>query len=73
MKSTIDLTKGNATKVMLTFAIPMIIGNAFQQLYNVVDSIIVGKFIGPDAVDCNYYLKSNTNYIYNNSYRSFML
>ena len=50
MKSTIDLTKGNATKVMLTFAIPMIIGNAFQQLYNVVDSIIVGKFIGPDAL-----------------------
>lgn len=50
MKSTIDLTKGNTTKVMLTFAIPMIIGNAFQQLYNVVDSIIVGKFIGPDAL-----------------------
>lgn len=50
MRSSIDLTRGNATKVMLIFAIPMIIGNVFQQLYNVVDSIIVGKFIGPDAL-----------------------
>ena len=50
MRSSIDLTRGNTTKVMLIFAIPMIIGNVFQQLYNVVDSIIVGKFIGPDAL-----------------------
>lgn len=35
---------------MIRFAIPMIIGNIFQQLYNVVDSIIVGKFIGPNAL-----------------------
>lgn len=45
-----DLTKGNETKAILLFAIPMIIGNLFQQLYNVVDTIIVGKFIGSDAL-----------------------
>lgn len=45
-----DLTKGNETKVILLFAIPMIIGNLFQQLYNVVDTIIVGKFIGSNAL-----------------------
>ncbi len=50
MKVNNNLIKGNETKAMITFATPMIIGNMFQQLYNVADSIIVGKFIGPDAL-----------------------
>lgn len=50
MKLTKDLVHGNETKAMLNFAIPMIIGNIFQQLYNVADTIIVGKFIGPNAL-----------------------
>ncbi len=50
MKTTNDLIYGNETKAMLSFAIPMIIGNLFQQLYNVADSIIVGRFIGPSAL-----------------------
>ena len=45
-----DLTRGNETKVMIRFTIPMIIGNLFQQLYNVADTIIVGQFIGADAL-----------------------
>ncbi|NMA67650.1 MAG: MATE family efflux transporter [Clostridiaceae bacterium] len=45
-----DLTVGNATKVMLKLAVPMIIGNLVQQLYNVADTIIVGRFIGPNAL-----------------------
>jgi putative MATE family efflux protein len=45
-----DLLNGNETKVMLRFAIPMIVGNLFQQLYNVTDTMIVGKFIGPHAL-----------------------
>lgn len=45
-----DLTQGNEAKAMLRFALPLIIGNLFQQLYNVADSIIVGKFIGTDAL-----------------------
>ena len=50
MVITNDLTKGNETKAMLKLAFPMIIGNLFQQLYNVADTIIVGRFIGPNAL-----------------------
>ena len=41
-----DLTKGNAGKVLLMFALPMFIGNVFQQLYNLVDFIVVGQVVG---------------------------
>lgn len=50
MNTSNNLIYGNETKAMLSFAIPMIIGNIFQQLYNVVDTIIVGKFIGSNAL-----------------------
>lgn len=50
MKITQDLLHGNETKTMIRFATPMIIGNIFQQLYNVADTIVVGKFIGPNAL-----------------------
>lgn len=46
----IDLTKGNITGTMLRFAFPMICGNMLQQLYNVVDTLIVGRFLGADAL-----------------------
>lgn len=45
-----DLTHGGITRGMLLFAIPMIIGNLLQQLYNVADTFIVGKFLGADAL-----------------------
>jgi len=45
-----DLTTGPETKSIIAFAIPLIIGNLFQQLYNVADTIIVGHFIGPHAL-----------------------
>ncbi|AHM57912.1 multidrug resistance protein YpnP (plasmid) [Peptoclostridium acidaminophilum DSM 3953] len=45
-----DLTKGNETKAIVLFSIPMIAGNIFQQLYNIVDTVIVGRFIGPSAL-----------------------
>jgi len=45
-----DLSYGNEGKLILRFAIPMLLGNVFQQLYNVVDSVIVGKFIGKEAL-----------------------
>lgn len=50
MKTEINLLEGKETKVLINFAIPMIIGNIFQQLYNVADTVIVGKFIGPNAL-----------------------
>lgn len=45
-----DLTKGKVGKQIFLFALPMLIGNLFQQLYSTVDSIIVGKFIGKEAL-----------------------
>ena len=41
-----DLTVGKPFKVILAFALPMIIGNIFQQLYNIVDTAVVGQFVG---------------------------
>lgn len=41
-----DLTTGKVTSVMLRFAVPMILGNLLQQLYNVADTLIVGKYLG---------------------------
>lgn len=46
----LDMTKGNPNKLILKFALPMILGNIFQQIYNLVDTIVVGKFIGADAL-----------------------
>ena len=45
-----DLTQGKPSRLILQFATPMLIGNVFQQLYNVVDSIIVGNFLGKEAL-----------------------
>lgn len=45
-----DMTKGNEVGLLLRFALPMLVGNIFQQLYNMVDSIIVGKFVGSNAL-----------------------
>ena len=45
-----DLTQGNVTRNMLLFAGPMILGNLLQQFYNIADTLIVGQFLGPDAL-----------------------
>ncbi|MCK4700723.1 MAG: MATE family efflux transporter, partial [Bacteroidales bacterium] len=45
-----DLTNGSERKLIFQFALPMLMGNVFQQLYNIVDSIIVGNFIGKEAL-----------------------
>lgn len=45
-----DLTVGNEGKLILNFTMPMLLGNVFQQMYNVVDSIIIGKFLGKEAL-----------------------
>ncbi len=50
MKSNVtDMTKGSPTRHILLFALPTLIGNIFQQIYNLADSIIVGRFLGADA------------------------
>lgn len=45
-----DLTRGPVMKTMLIFAVPMILGNLLRQCYNVADTLIVGRFLGPDAL-----------------------
>ena len=45
-----DMTKGNILSVMLKFSIPLLIGNIAQQLYSTVDSIVVGKYVGDNAL-----------------------
>ncbi|WP_455822740.1 MATE family efflux transporter [Clostridium butyricum] len=45
-----DMTIGNPSKILFYFAIPMVLGNILQQLYNIVDSMIVGNFVGADAL-----------------------
>jgi putative MATE family efflux protein len=45
-----DLTNGNEAGLIVSFSVPMLIGNVFQQSYNLVDSIIVGRFIGKYAL-----------------------
>lgn len=52
MKGTqnINMTQGSPTGLLIRFAIPMLIGNLFQQAYNMADSIIVGQFLGSSAL-----------------------
>ena len=50
MNKNIDMTKGEPIKLILSFALPMFIGNIFQQVYNLTDAAIVGKFVGADAL-----------------------
>ena len=45
-----DLTQGSVTRSMLGFAWPLILGNLLQQLYNVADTLIVGRFVGAGAL-----------------------
>lgn len=45
-----NLAEGGIVKTMVLFAIPMMIGNLLQQIYNIADTIIVGRYIGSDAL-----------------------
>ena len=49
-KQIVDMTRGNVTRLLIQFAIPMLIGNLFQQAYNLGDSMIVGQFLGSNAL-----------------------
>ncbi|QQO08568.1 MATE family efflux transporter [Breznakiella homolactica] len=45
-----DLTEGSESKLIILFALPMLIGNVFQQFYNMVDSWVVGRYVGTEAL-----------------------
>ena len=46
----LDMTKGSPLKLIVKFIIPVIIGNIFQQFYSMADAVIVGRFVGVDAL-----------------------
>lgn len=45
-----DMTRGNPLKLIISFTIPMFLGNIFQQFYNIADSIVAGQFLGVNAL-----------------------
>lgn len=45
-----DMTKGSPMKIILSFTLPIFLGNVFQQFYNMADTVIVGKFVGTKAL-----------------------
>ena len=45
-----DMTEGNSLKLIMKFSIPLLIGNLFQQVYSVVDSVVVGRHLGANAL-----------------------
>ena len=50
MSQTKDMTIGNPSKLILAFGMPLLAGNLLQQLYNMVDTIVVGRGVGVDAL-----------------------
>ena len=45
-----DMTRGNPVRLILAFMIPTYLGNIFQQFYNLVDSVVAGRYIGVNAL-----------------------
>lgn len=66
----IDLTTGNEMRAIVVFALPLIAGNLFQQLYNLMDTMIVGKFIGADALAAVGSSYMTMNFLTSNHYRT---
>ena len=56
-----SLTKGSITNSILLFVLPLMLGNLLQQMYNIADTWVVGRFLGADAladiIVIGYYLK----------------
>ena len=50
MKKSLRMTEGSISQKIIFFAIPLFLGNLFQQLYNTADSLIVGNFLGSNAL-----------------------
>ena len=49
-KPGVDMTQGSPFRLLLGFALPLLAGNVLQQLYNITDSMVVGRFVGRTAL-----------------------
>ena len=58
-----DMTTGNELPLLLRFSLPMLVGNIFQQFYNMVDSIVVGNYVGTNALAA-VGMTSSLNFLY---------
>ena len=58
---TTDMTKGPIIPQLTEFTIPLVLGNLFQLTYNAADSVIVGKFVGDDALAAVYLQRHTTS------------
>ena len=45
-----DMTQGSPTRLIVLFSLPLLAGNVLQQLYNMVDSVVVGNYVGSSAL-----------------------
>lgn len=59
-KNKSDLIEGGIVQSMLVFAIPLLIGNLFQQLYNTADSYVVGNFVDTNALARSEHLRPSS-------------
>ena len=46
----LDMTQGSPIRLLVLFAIPMLIGSVFQQMYNMADTVVVGRFVSVEAL-----------------------
>lgn len=58
-----DMTKGNALKLILLFSLPILIGNVFQQLYQLADIFIVGRLLGENRAGSRRRVGSDIFYV----------
>ena len=65
MDDTNMMSEGSIAKKIIYFAIPLFLGNLFQQLYNTADSLIVGNFLGNEEVELLVKIISDDHYISN--------
>ena len=54
-----SMVKGNPLKLMVQFALPLLLGNLLQQTYNIIDAAIVGQILGAKAVSGSGFLHRN--------------
>lgn len=59
-----DMTQGNMAMLILSFALPLMLGNVFQQFYTVADTAIVGKILGVDALAALGTVESKTGWFW---------
>ena len=59
-----DMTRGNVTRHLVSFSVPIILGNLFQLAYNAVDSIVVGRFAGTAALAAHYLTNQTEGLLY---------